>query len=262
MELLSFLLLSGGASTRMGGQDKGLLMLNDKPLIRHVLDSIEDFLNLLNLEKKIPVHIVLHDHIQQEDYQHAVPELREEQFIIDEVIWKKVFSDIPQPSQESIFGLWSGMTELKKKTKNVFVLPCDAPLVNAKVMSYLFNEFFLDIQKVGKSGRKKAISYIPRWENGVYELLFSILHIKSILPILEDNILKKKYSMQDIFQQIIAQPHDRPKSKYNIDVTTIEIEKDLVKYDEKLYNFLNIDSKENLEAVERIIQNSRESLEL
>jgi len=67
MELLSFLLLSGGASTRMGGQDKGLLMLNDKPLIQHVLDSIDDFLSLLNLENKIPVRIVLHDHIQLED---------------------------------------------------------------------------------------------------------------------------------------------------------------------------------------------------
>jgi molybdopterin-guanine dinucleotide biosynthesis protein A len=254
MEFISFLLLSGGASTRMGGEDKGLLTLNGKPLIQYVLDSIDAFLNLLNLEKKIPVHIVLHDHIQLEDYLNTVPDLKEQQFIIDEVIWNKVFSDIPQPKQESIFGLWSGMTELKSRFKNVFVLPCDAPLVHAKVLSFLFSEFFKNIQKIGNKNNKKAISYIPSWDNGIYEMLFSILHIKSVLPMIEDNLLKREYSIQDIFHQIISNPMKSVESKYNIDVKKISIENQISKYDSELHSFLNIDFRENLETIEEIIE--------
>lgn len=260
MDLISFVLLGGGKSSRMGNQDKGLLKLNNKRLIQYVLDSIDSFRNILSLETQIPVYIVLHDYQQMEDYLYEVPRLKEEQFIIDEKIWYKNFCDVPQPPQNSIMGLWTALSELKNDYKNVFALPVDMPLISQTVLSYIFNAFFKNFnnqkkkRKLRKKYSHKYLSYIPIWENGEFEPFFSIFHIKSILPIIEKKLLNKQYSMQDIFSEIHANPAKFSSDlKYEIKLNTISIEKELKKYDKELYNFVNIDSFENLKEAEKLI---------
>lgn len=39
-QCITVAILAGGRARRMGEQDKGLIMLNDKPLIKHVIDTI------------------------------------------------------------------------------------------------------------------------------------------------------------------------------------------------------------------------------
>ena len=77
MQSICFVLLSGGLSSRMT-RDKGLIPLGNKPLIQHVLDSIEEFSLTLNLNSQIPVKIVLNNYIQQDEYLEAVPSLKED----------------------------------------------------------------------------------------------------------------------------------------------------------------------------------------
>ena len=40
-EEITAVILAGGRGERMGGLDKGLLQLDDKPLVQHVIDSLE-----------------------------------------------------------------------------------------------------------------------------------------------------------------------------------------------------------------------------
>ncbi|QSA19931.1 NTP transferase domain-containing protein, partial [Vibrio furnissii] len=37
----SWVILAGGQASRMGGNDKGLIKLNDKPLVQHVLERLQ-----------------------------------------------------------------------------------------------------------------------------------------------------------------------------------------------------------------------------
>ncbi|MCP4761656.1 MAG: NTP transferase domain-containing protein [archaeon] len=290
---ISFVLLSGGASTRMG-TDKGLIELNEKPFIQHIIESVEDFLNLLNLKKKIPIKVSLHDNIQQEEYLDVIAPsiLKEDQIIVDEEVWGKTFSDIPKPPQESILGIWSAMTELKNSSNNLFFLPCDTPMVSGIFLSFIFDKFFKDLKKSENNNgsslgfedislyrnsiartlqnskntenfvEKKYISYIPVWENGKFETLFSIYHIKSFLPIIEKKILSKQYSIQNILKDILDVDENLSdstdlKQKYKIKLKTIPIEKEFGKEDLYLNNFLDINSIETLKQAEKIMQSKK-----
>lgn len=258
MQSICFVLLSGGLSSRMT-RDKGLIPLKNKPLIRHVLDSIEKFLHTLSLNSQIPVKIVLNNYIQQDEYMEAIPSLTEDQIIIDEVVWNKLFSDIPQPPRGSIFGLYTAMAELKTEYTNLFVLPCDTPLISVTVLSHIFNEYFKnDLLKKRRSKKTKTYNtYIPQWSSGSFEPFFSIYHIKSILPILEQKIFKKHYSFQKIFEEIRTNPgiSDNINSErdHEIKIVSIPIEDELQKYDENLYNFMDVDSEDNLREIQEII---------
>jgi molybdopterin-guanine dinucleotide biosynthesis protein A len=238
-------------------RDKGLIQLgeNKKPLIQYVLDSIDDFLDTLNLNKRIPVKIVLNNYIQQEEYLEAVPSLNEDQIILDEVVWSKMFSDIPQPPRGSIFGLYTAMAELRSEYSNIFVLPCDTPLISVTILSYIFNEYFKnDITNNPKQKKMKSYNtYIPQWESGKFEPFFSIYHIKSILPILEQKIFNKHYSFQKTFEEIRTLPIPNNIVDYEINIVAIPIEKELKKYDEKLYNFYDVDSEDNLKIIEDML---------
>ena len=37
----SWVILAGGQASRMGGKDKGLIELNDKPLVQHVIERLD-----------------------------------------------------------------------------------------------------------------------------------------------------------------------------------------------------------------------------
>ena len=41
LEKLTAIILSGGRATRMGGVDKGLISLQNKPLIQHVISRLQ-----------------------------------------------------------------------------------------------------------------------------------------------------------------------------------------------------------------------------
>ncbi|MBD3353604.1 MAG: NTP transferase domain-containing protein [Candidatus Lokiarchaeota archaeon] len=260
MNLISFVLLSGGPSSRMG-KDKGLVKLGDKLLIQHVLDNINKFRDLLNLESKIPVKLILHDFMQQQEYLDRVPELTEDDIIIDEVVWNSLYSDIPLPPQCAMLGVWTAMTSLRNKYRNVFVLPGDAPFVSEAILSYMMDEYFKTdrlFKNGNKHGRKKKvgkkyISYVPQWNNHKYEPIFAIYHIKSIQPALERRLLRKEISFQRTIEDLVSNKEvlSLNEIRYNVEIRPISIEQQFSKYDGKFDNFIDINSFENLKSVEK-----------
>ena len=77
------------------------------------------------------------------------------------------------------------------------------------------------------------------------------------MPILEQKIFKKHYSFQKTFEEIRLHPgisdNIENERNYEIKIIPIPIEKELQKYDENLYNFMDVDSEENLKTIEEII---------
>jgi molybdopterin-guanine dinucleotide biosynthesis protein A len=66
---VSSIILSGGLATRMGGIDKGLVTLQHKPLIQHVIDRITPQVDeiLINANREIPHYQALGYPVMQDD---------------------------------------------------------------------------------------------------------------------------------------------------------------------------------------------------
>lgn len=139
---ITAIILAGGKSTRMGS-DKSLLRLGDKTLIEHVVDAIRPYVSSVlivtnNKEKYSFLNNVF-----------FVPDIKE--------------------NQGPFIGLISGIKSID--TKWSFVTSCDMPLIDGKVIDYLWE-------------RKKSYIVSPASNEG-YEPLIS-LYSKDILPFAED----------------------------------------------------------------------------
>jgi molybdopterin-guanine dinucleotide biosynthesis protein A len=66
---VSSIILSGGLATRMGGVDKGLVLLQQKPLIQHVIDRLAPQTSeiIINANREIPQYQALGYPILQDD---------------------------------------------------------------------------------------------------------------------------------------------------------------------------------------------------
>ncbi|MEZ8823822.1 molybdenum cofactor guanylyltransferase MobA [Vibrio amylolyticus] len=102
----SWVILAGGQATRMGGQDKGLIALNDKPLIQHVFDR------LLPQTKNITINANRNFSI----YEQIAPVVSDQ------------FEGYPGP----LGGIHSGL--LNAKSDWVGFVPCDSPMINSDLV--------------------------------------------------------------------------------------------------------------------------------
>jgi molybdopterin-guanine dinucleotide biosynthesis protein A len=66
---ISAIILSGGRATRMNGVDKGLISLQHKPLIQHVIDRLAPQVDeiLINANREIAQYEALHFTVLQDD---------------------------------------------------------------------------------------------------------------------------------------------------------------------------------------------------
>jgi molybdopterin-guanine dinucleotide biosynthesis protein A len=99
---VTWVILAGGKSSRMGGTDKGLLIYRGKPLIQHVVDSL----------KPQASHIWICANRNIQDYQAYAPVIQD------------VFPQNPGP----LAGLHTALTHTE--TNWVGILPCDGPIVS------------------------------------------------------------------------------------------------------------------------------------
>ena len=106
---ITVLVLSGGKSSRMSGQDKGLMNFNGKPMIQHTLAILS--------EQFSPILISANQNIDQ--YQ---------------AFGYPVIEDINKDK-----GPLSGIEAAIKQTKTDYLIitPCDTPLVNSDVFQLL-----------------------------------------------------------------------------------------------------------------------------
>ncbi|MDO5860472.1 molybdenum cofactor guanylyltransferase [Methanobrevibacter sp.] len=117
----SCIILCGGQSRRMG-QDKGSMVIQDKPMIKHILSTlnheISEAIIVLNDEKRIGKYSKF---INLEDYDYRIT------FVED-----KIKNKGPLP------GIMTGLESIHSQFS--LVLPCDSPYVTKDYINTIFNE--------------------------------------------------------------------------------------------------------------------------
>ena len=106
---ITAVILSGGRSSRMQGEDKGLILINDKPMIGYVADVVDGRAGRLLISANRNI----------EAYQQ----------------YGEVISDELVDFQGPLAGIAKAMSLVS--TPYLLVLPCDSPLVNEMVIDRL-----------------------------------------------------------------------------------------------------------------------------
>lgn len=162
----SAIVLAGGSSTRLG-QDKGLLLLANRPLVRHVLDAVNGLVK--------EAIVVVSSRVQARNYAKcAGPDVR---VLVDA-------SNVQTP----LVGALTGFKSVEEEYS--LVLSCDVPLVSKNVLSLL-----LDL-----STNKSAA--IPRWPNGCIEPLQSVYCTKLAEEAAQGALKEGRLNMQAMIDRL------------------------------------------------------------
>ena len=117
----SCIILCGGQSRRMG-QDKGSMIIQKKPMIKHILSTLNHEINeaviVLNDKNRIDKY---NQFINPEDYDYRI------KFVED-----KIKNKGPMP------GIMTGLENISSQYS--LILPCDSPYVTKKYIKTIFNE--------------------------------------------------------------------------------------------------------------------------
>ena len=162
----SAIILAGGVSSRFG-QDKGLLQLANKPLIKHVLDAISTLVD----EKMV----VASSKVQAENYAN----------VLGSDI--NVLIDVDD-AQSPLVGALTGFKEAHGEY--ALLLPCDTPLVSRDVISLLFEVCI----------NRNAV--IPRWPNGYIEPLQAVYCTKPAYEAAKNALSEAKLNMQSMIDRL------------------------------------------------------------
>lgn len=176
---ITAVILAGGKGSRMGNHDKGLIKLANKPLIKYVIDSIQQQVD----------RIIISANRNTDEYQQlGFP------VICDE---KTEFN-----------GPLSGIYEALKMctTKYLMVLPCDCPFIEVDI-----------IEKLYRSAEKNNSDVVLIHDGQFLQPLFSLIS-KNALTSLEQCIAAKNFKakqwMTDQKHSIIED--NRPMLFFNI----------------------------------------------
>ena len=162
----SAIVLAGGFSSRFG-QDKGLLQLADKPLIKHVLDAISTL-----VDEKI---VVASSKAQAENYAKVLG---------SDV---NVLVDVGD-AQSPLVGALTGFKEACGEY--ALLLPCDTPLVSRDVVSLLFEVCM----------NRNAV--IPRWPNGYIEPLQAVYCAEPAYEAAKNALREGKLNLQSMVNKL------------------------------------------------------------
>ena len=162
----SAIILAGGVSGRFG-QDKGLLQLANKPLIKHVLDAISTI-----VDEKI---VVASSKVQAENYAKVLG---------SDV---NVLIDVDD-AQSPLVGALTGFKEAHGRY--ALLLSCDTPFVSRDVISLLFEMCI----------NRNAV--IPRWPNGYIEPLQAVYCAKPAYEAAKNALSEGKLNMQSTIDRL------------------------------------------------------------
>ena len=171
----SGIILCGGQSRRMG-QDKGSLIIKDKPMIKYILSTLnnemDEVIIVLNDIERIDKYM---EFIDPQDYNYEL-----------------IFAEDKIKNKGPISGILTGLENIS--TDYAIVFPCDNPFVTKKTIQTLFNEIEENIQAV-----------VPYHDDKnklkTSEPLHSIYN-KNIVPIIKDLILKDSLHIKGAIEKI------------------------------------------------------------
>lgn len=159
-------MLAGGCSGRFG-QDKGLLLLMNKPLVKHVLDAVENL-----AEERL---VVVSSETQAANYQKIVG--KNTRVLID-------MGKIQAPLMGALTGFEAARGDYS------LLLPCDVPFVSSDAARFLF-----DIC-MGKA------AVVPRWPDGYIEPLQAVYHRESAVEASASALDSGELRMQAMIERL------------------------------------------------------------
>ena len=144
---ITAVILAGGRGRRMGGKDKGLMEINDLPLIEHVLSSVSPQAG----------HLIINANRNIEEYQrYGFP----------------VVSDTMADYQGPLAGFASAMAAAE--TEYIVTIPCDSPLLPDDLVQRL-------VQALNREDAELAVAQ----DGERLQPVFALLRV-SLLPSLLD----------------------------------------------------------------------------
>jgi molybdopterin-guanine dinucleotide biosynthesis protein A len=178
----SILLLAGGRGQRMGGQDKGLILWNDRPLIAYVHDVV----------RPLTDDLIISCNRNQDRYQAFA-----DQLVGDEQ------QDFPGP----LAGVLAGLSVAQHAW--VLVLACDAPRIDRLLIEQLLRGAGLSPLMVRQAGQwQPMFSVIPtallpelrtRWDQGERSLMRVLLaHDLRALDCAPDDLRLTNFNTPDL----------------------------------------------------------------
>lgn len=184
--------LAGGEARRMGGQDKGLIMLSGKPMIEHVTSALSMQLN----------NIVINANRNIERYSlYGFPVIKD--------------------AYEGFNGPLAGMASCLKEIETDYMLtvPCDSPFIPSDLVSRMHDSL------------REENSEIAVADNGErMQPVFSLIS-RELLPSLERYLADKQRKIDIWFQQHRLSKvdfSDKPRTFINVntaeDIASIEAE--------------------------------------
>ena len=162
----SAIVLAGGFSSRFG-QDKGVLELADKPLIRHVTDAIDLLVDEVVVVTNSRERILKYSQVMAADVQ----------FVVD--VCK---------ARSPLIGALTGFGSAHGKYS--LLLPFDTPFVSQEVVSLLFELC------------QGKVAVIPRWPNGYIEPLHAVYQTKLALEAAEDAMTEGKLKLRALIEKL------------------------------------------------------------
>ena len=125
-KLYSCIVLSGGMSRRMG-QDKGSMIIQEKPMILHILERLNYKIN--------DAIIVLNDAQRIADYQSLLNQYCDGD-IESNFDYSLEFVEDEIKEKGPISGIMTGLKNIK--TDYALVLPCDSPFISGDNIDAMF----------------------------------------------------------------------------------------------------------------------------
>ncbi|KZX14507.1 molybdenum cofactor guanylyltransferase [Methanobrevibacter cuticularis] len=248
----SCILLCGGMSRRMG-QDKGTMLINEKPMIIHILEKlnyqIDEVIIVLNDEKRIAKYkSLIQNHIKNK--------------LKTDFDYEMIFLEDEIKNQGPLSGIMTGLKTIKGKYG--LVLPCDSPFITSNFIKNMFNilnenleeEIFIEgivpyhnknMDLLEKLTKEKELPEDIGFKNSLInnsEPLHSI-YKSSIYPDIEELLHSNKNDVKSLIKNINSyfipiydniSNEDNKKNNYSTHgINNIE------------NNFKNINSKEDLD---------------
>jgi molybdopterin-guanine dinucleotide biosynthesis protein A len=156
----SAIILAGGFSSRLG-QDKGLVQLSNRPLVKHVMEKTKDL-----VDERL---VVVSSKVQAERYSNVLG--RDANVLVDD-------AEVHGP----VAGATTGFERAQGKYS--LLLPCDTPFVSRDIL-HLLLELCIN--------RNAAV---PRWPNCYIEPLQAAYCTKPALEAARSALLSGKLNLQ------------------------------------------------------------------
>ena len=125
--LRSAIVLCGGESRRMG-EDKGSLIINQKPMILHILETlnnqIDEAILVLNDEERIAKYKKIIQNNFNKDFN-------------NELSYKMIFLEDEIKDLGPLSGIMTGLNNIS--SDYALVLPCDSPFINDEFINSMFD---------------------------------------------------------------------------------------------------------------------------